>query len=184
MMVSSMGVVPHAMLNKYLLCCRYWDTRPTAVITRIVQLMMIAGSFISGLVSDLAQGERTASSRDRPADQVLQLRCHVIPGVNIKYQTLPSSCHVHAQLCLNVFHMRSSVDCYRRVLSKLVFLGAVSIRGAQLALWYLSPRLWSTKPQELLCPSTNEAMSHAQQMAADCAIAGSVFVVQASCSWW
>jgi hypothetical protein len=42
-------------------CCphlRYWDTRPTAVITRIVQLMSIAGSFISGLLIDVAQGEQ------------------------------------------------------------------------------------------------------------------------------
>lgn len=40
-----------------LLMCRYWDTRPTAVITRITQLMGIAGSFISGLINDLIQGE-------------------------------------------------------------------------------------------------------------------------------
>lgn len=37
--------------------CRYWDTRPTAVITRITQLMAIGGSFISGLLMDLFQGE-------------------------------------------------------------------------------------------------------------------------------
>lgn len=35
---------------------RYWDTRPTAVITRITQLMTIAGSFISGLLTDLITG--------------------------------------------------------------------------------------------------------------------------------
>lgn len=36
---------------------RYWDTRPTAVITRIVQLLTIAGSFLGGLAMDFAQGE-------------------------------------------------------------------------------------------------------------------------------
>lgn len=48
---------PHACYCPAFLCvCRYWDTRPTAVITRITQLMLIAGSFISGLVSDVATG--------------------------------------------------------------------------------------------------------------------------------
>lgn len=36
--------------------CRYWDTRPTAVITRIMQLLTIAGSFLSGLAMDIMQG--------------------------------------------------------------------------------------------------------------------------------
>lgn len=44
--------------------CRYWDTRPTAVITRITQLLSIAGSFLGGLASDLLRGARR---RDRPA---------------------------------------------------------------------------------------------------------------------
>eukprot|EP00879_Flechtneria_rotunda_P016505 GHRR01017273.1.p1 GENE.GHRR01017273.1~~GHRR01017273.1.p1 ORF type:complete len:546 (+),score=179.00 GHRR01017273.1:232-1869(+) len=35
---------------------RYWNTRPTAVITRITQLLTIAGTFIGGLVSDLIAG--------------------------------------------------------------------------------------------------------------------------------
>eukprot|EP00775_Hariotina_reticulata_P008944 gene8944-9121_t len=49
---------------------QYWDTRPTAVITRIMQLMTIAGSFISGLVSDLAQGKL----KDHEVKRAIQLR--------------------------------------------------------------------------------------------------------------
>lgn len=41
----------------YAVVYRYWDTRPTAVITRITQLMFIAGTFISGLVIDVITGE-------------------------------------------------------------------------------------------------------------------------------
>lgn len=57
--ISAQDILHTALtVSHTLVCvCRYWDTRPTAVITRIVQLMSIAGSFISGLVMDLAQGE-------------------------------------------------------------------------------------------------------------------------------
>ncbi|WIA14252.1 hypothetical protein OEZ85_002788 [Tetradesmus obliquus] len=49
---------------------RYWDTRPTAVITRITQLMGIAGNFISGLVMDFAQGKL----KDNEVKRAIQLR--------------------------------------------------------------------------------------------------------------
>ncbi|KAF6256357.1 ABC1 family-domain-containing protein [Scenedesmus sp. NREL 46B-D3] len=49
---------------------RYWDTRPTAVITRITQLMGIAGNFISGLVLDFAQGKL----KDNEVKRAIQLR--------------------------------------------------------------------------------------------------------------
>lgn len=39
---------------------RYWDSRPTAVITRITQLLTIAGSFLSGIAMDLMQGKLKA----------------------------------------------------------------------------------------------------------------------------
>lgn len=58
--------------------CRYWDTRPTAVITRITQLMLIAGSFISGLVSDVATG--TEQQLHGPASTAtLSLEIHKAP---------------------------------------------------------------------------------------------------------
>jgi aarF domain-containing kinase len=31
----------------------YWGTRPGAVATRVVQLLSVAGGFISGIISDL-----------------------------------------------------------------------------------------------------------------------------------
>eukprot|EP00882_Tetradesmus_deserticola_P033163 GHRQ01037854.1.p1 GENE.GHRQ01037854.1~~GHRQ01037854.1.p1 ORF type:complete len:533 (+),score=230.62 GHRQ01037854.1:515-2113(+) len=49
---------------------RYWDTRPTAVITRITQLMGIAGNFISGLALDVAQGKL----KDNEVKRAIQLR--------------------------------------------------------------------------------------------------------------